>query len=88
VIVHLPLLQIAPRLVGTGQAAPQVPQLATFAWRLTHADEHAVVPNGQTLTHRPPEHASVFVHAALQPPQLPGSVHGSMHAFPQRAKPA
>lgn len=85
--MHLPLLQIAPPLTGTAQAVPQAPQLATLALRSTHADEHAVVPDGQTLTHTPPEQASVFAQAMLQPPQLLGSVRGSMQAFPQRAKP-
>jgi hypothetical protein len=78
---------MAPPLTGTAHVVPQAPQFATFALRSTHADEHAVVPDGQTLTHRPPEHASVFAHAMLQPPQFLGSVLGSMHALPQRAKP-
>lgn len=87
-MAHLLLPQRAPPLMGTAQAVPQAPQWATFALRSTQADEQASVPAGQTLKHLPPEHASVFVHAMPQPPQLPGSVWGSMHELPQRAKPA
>lgn len=74
-------MQVAP----AGQALPQVPQLALFVARLTHAPPQAVSPAGQTGAHVPAAQSGPPLpmmggwHTVPQVPQLLGSAARSTH---------
>jgi hypothetical protein len=71
---HFPSEHVAPPFTGTGQACPQVPQLAMFDRKSTQAELQGLVPVGQVVTQTPAEHTSPGPQRRPQAPQLEGSV--------------
>jgi hypothetical protein len=88
----LPLLQTAVPWAGTGQAFPQVPQLAGSLSGLTQLEPHATNGSTQAKVHSELMHTAVpsggAVHTAPHPRQFWGSLLRVLHLPPQTVSPS
>jgi hypothetical protein len=75
---HVPFVQDPP----AAQAVPHVPQLPMLVWRSTQVPLHIESPVAHPVVQTLFTHSSPIMQRLPQPPQLRGSLVGSMHAPP------